>query len=129
MRAIEVIRKTASECGILALPAHDADLPGGNKLTIDVALEGKQYGIAFVTLDESKTLGKALPPANQKDERLRLTRVGADGETRVLLLYQQNYQNDDAAGNERQQSSMQSELELARDVKDFLTFASAKGFR
>ena len=56
-------------------------------------------------------------------------RAGADGETHVVLLYQQNYLYDDLAGEAHEQTTITAESALARDVQDFVTYARTQKYR
>ena len=79
--------------------------------------------------DDAKKLGDAIPSANRKDERLRLVRSGDDGETRIVLLYQDNYLYDDLAGEGHSQTTISCERALTRDVQDFITHARTQKYR
>ena len=60
---------------------------------------------------------------------LKLKRLGDDGETHVLLLFQQNYTYDDLTGEAHEKTSITAEQALTRDVRDFLVHARAKAFK
>jgi len=129
-RAIEVIRQAVKNEGVTPAPGRDVKLTGGAKdIHIDVGIEGKEYGIAYVSEDDAKKLGDAIPSANRKDERLRLVRSSDDGETRIVLLYQDNYLYDDLAGEGHEQTTISCERALTRDVQDFITHARTQKYR
>lgn len=129
-RAIEVIRQAVKNEGAEPGPGRDVKLTGKAKeLHIDVGIEGREYGIAYVSEDDAKKLGDAIPSANKKDERLRLVRSGDDGETRIVLLYQDNYLYDDLAGEDHSQTTISCERALTRDVQDFITHARTQKYR
>jgi hypothetical protein len=92
-------------------------------------VQGHQYGVAYVTREDADRLGDAIPSANKKDEKLKLVRAGADGETHVVLLYQQNYLYDDLTGEAHEQTTITAESSLARDVQDFITHARSQKYK
>ena len=129
-RALEVIQRAVKNEGVEPAPGRDVKLTGGTKeLHVDVAIAGKDYGIAYVSADEAQKLGDAIPSANRKDERLRLVRAGDDGETRIVLLYQDNYLYDDLSGDAHEQTTISVERALTRDVQDFITHARTQKYR
>lgn len=114
--------------GLRPAPGRDVTLPSDKALHVDVGVEGRWYGVAYVTIDDAAALGGAIPPRNQKDERLRLVRAN-DGESRFVVLYQENYVYDDLAGDSHSQTTMRAcEGQLARDVADFVTHARTQGY-
>jgi hypothetical protein len=128
-RAIEVIRRAVVEDGVRPAPAREVDLPSGKKLQVDVSIEGFEYGIAYISDDDSEKLGDAIKPPNKPGEKLNLERVGADSEVRIVLLYQTNYRYDDLAGEGHEMTTITAERQLARDVRDFITHAKTRKFR
>lgn len=128
-RAIEVIRRAIQNQGAAPAPAREVKLLTGKELHLDVSVQGHDYGIAYITLDDAQKLGSAIPPPNRKDERLRLVRAGDDGETHVVLLYQDNYLYDDQVGEAHEQTTITAERALSRDVEDFVTHARTQKYR
>lgn len=128
-RAIEVIRQAMIAYGAEPAPGRDLTLSNGSLLHVDLGVQGKEYGIAYVTAADAAALGTGIPSANRKDERLRLARAGADGEVRIVLLYQENYLYDDLAGEAHTLTAIASERSLARDVQDFITHARTQKYR
>ncbi len=129
-RAIEVIRRAVKNEGVDPAPGRDEPLGGTSQaLHIDVGVEGHAYGIAYVTAEDARALGAALPAPNKKDESLKLVRVGADGDTYVVLLFQQNYVYDDLNGAGHEQTTIAAESALARDAEDFITRARSKKYK
>lgn len=129
-RAVEVIRRAVKGEGLDPTPSRDVAMPnGGKQFRIDVGVAGHDHcGIAYITSDDLRELGDAIPPPNKKDERLRIRNVGGDGLTRVVLLYQDNYLYDDLAGEAHEQTTITVENELTRDVADYLTHARSQHF-
>jgi len=129
-RAIEVIRRAIKNEGAEPGPGRDEPIASNGKiLHLDVGVEGHAYGVAYVTSEDAEALGAAIPAANHKDEKLKLVRVGADGETHVVLLFQQNYRYDDLAGEAHEQTTIATESTLARDVQDFITHARSQKYK
>jgi len=128
-RAIEVIRRAVTNEGVQPAPARDVELRSGKMLRVDVSIEGREFGIAYISDDDVDKLGDAIKPPNGPDEKLRLERVGPDGEVRVVLLYQSNYRYDDLAGESHELTTITAERTLTRDVRDFITYARTKKFK
>lgn len=127
-RAIEVIRRAMAQEGAQPAFGREVDLVSGGKVRIDVGVHGRAYGVAYVTEEDARALGSAIPPANRNDEKLRIVRAGPDGETRVVLLYQSNYLYDDLVGESHERTTITAERQLTRDVQDFITYARAQKF-
>src|SRR6185436_3919276 len=91
-RAVEIIRNAVVDEGERPAPARDETLATtGKPIRIDVSVEGKKYGIVYVSDDDKAVLGDAIPPPNDQGGKLRLTRAGKDGDIHLVLLYQTNY--------------------------------------
>lgn len=128
-RAIEIIRSAVSAEGIQPAPARDEPLAASGKaIRIDVGIDGKKYGIVYISDDDKAALGEAIPAPPQKDEKLRLARAGKDSDVRIVLLYQTSYRYDDLVGDEHEQTTITCESQLQRDVRDFVTYARAQKF-
>lgn len=129
-RAIEVIRRAVAQEGVQPGPGREVQLASSGKpVRIDVGVQGHEYGVVYVTEDDAQKLGDAIPPPNRQEEKLRLVRAGADGETRLVLLYQTNYRYDDLVGETHEQTTITAERQLTRDVQDFITHARTRRFR
>ncbi|WP_438014463.1 hypothetical protein WMF18_26650 [Sorangium sp. So ce315] len=128
-RAIEVIRRAMVLEGARPVPGRDVDLVSGRKVRIDVGVQSRSYGVAYVTEEDARALGAAIPPPNGQDERLRIVRGGADGSIRIVLLYQNNYRYDDLVGESHERTTISAERQLTRDVQDFITYARTQKFQ
>jgi hypothetical protein len=128
-RAIEVIRRAVVEEGVRPAPSRDVELRAGKTLRVDVSIEGQEYGIAYITDDDTEKLGDAIKPPNGPDEKLRLERIGPEADVRIVLLYQTNYRYDDLAGENHEMTTITAERALARDVRDFVTHAKTQKFK
>jgi hypothetical protein len=128
-RAIEVIRRAMKDEGVDPDAGRDEPIANAGKpLHIDVGIKGHAYGIAYITSEDADALGAAIPSPNKPDEKLKLVRCG-DGETHVVLLYQQNYRYDDLAGEVHEKTTITAESALARDVQDFITHARTQKYK
>lgn len=129
-RALEVIHKAIGLEHEKPAAGREVTLANSGKvLTVDVGVEGHEYGIAYITAEEAEKLGDAIPNKNQIDGKLKLTRAGEDGSVRILLLYQDNYRYDDLLGEAHQQTTITAERLLTRDVQDFITHAQTQKFK
>lgn len=128
-RAIEIIRNAVAAEGVRPAAARDEKLASSGKpIRIDVSIEGKKFGLVYVSDDDRSALGDSIPAANQKDEKLKLARAGENGEIRLVLLYQSNYRYDDLVGEGHEQTTITAESELMRDARDFVTYAKTQKF-
>jgi hypothetical protein len=128
-RAIEVIRRAVKNEGAEPAAGRDEILQNGKTIHVDVGIAGRAFGIAYISQEDADALGAAIPGPNKKDEKLKLVRAGQDGETRIVLLFQQNYLYDDQLGEAHEQTTITAESSLARDVQDFVTYARAQKFK
>ena len=114
-RAVLVIQQAMQENGTKPEPGRDVPLPNGSPLHVDVMVGGTGYGVAFLTPQDVKKIGSALP-ARRNAEEMRITRLG---EVSVLLLYDDAYQYD--AGETHTATALAAERKLAKDIGDFIT--------
>lgn len=128
-RAIEVIRRAIAQEGAQPASGREVELVSGKPIRIDVGVQGREYGVVYVTDEDAAALGSAIPPANKQDEKLRLARAGEDGEVRIVLLYMNNYRYDDLVGESHEQTTITAERLLTRDVQDFITHARTQRFK
>jgi len=129
-RAIEIIIEAFRDERDVPVPGHRVALSTQNGLHVDVAAQGKKYGVAYVTGRERGELGSALPqriPA-MGDALQLVSGVGEDGDARVLLLHDTDYLYDDHVGEAHEKSTVAAELKLRRDVRDFLVRARAENW-
>jgi hypothetical protein len=127
-RAVEVIRRAMRNEHADPAPGRDEPL-AGKSIHLDVGVAGHSYGVAYISQEDATALAGAIPPPNKKDEKLKLVHAGSDGETRIVLLFEQNYLYDDQAGDVHEQTTITAEGSLARDVQDFITYARSHHFK
>lgn len=124
-RAVEVIIRAFREERARPVPGTDVPIALDATLHVDVAAEGKKYGVAYLTTLERKALGSALPPRDPAmgDALQLVSGVGTEGTARVLVLHDVDYLYDDHVGEAHEKSTVAAELKLGRDVRDFLVRA------
>jgi hypothetical protein len=124
-RAIELIIQAFREEKDRPVPGHPIPLTESKQINVDVGAADRKYGVAFVTAAERLELGTALPEKDpaMADALQLVSGLGADGDARVLVLRDSDYQYDDHVGDEHEQPSYTAELKLKRDVHDFIVRA------
>lgn len=127
-RAIQIIVESFRDESGAPVSGSVVALSPRATLEVDVRAQGHKYGVAYVTVQERTQLGAALPPRDPaRGDALQLVSgVGADGDARVLLLYDTDYLYDDYLGEGHQKSAVTAELKLRRDVRDFLVRANSE---
>jgi hypothetical protein len=112
----------------LPVRGKPVSLAPGKQLEVDVAAQGRKYGVAYVTVNERQALGNALAPRDPSmgDALQLVSGIGEDGDARVLVLQDSDYLYDDHMGEEHQETTVTAELKLRRDVRDFLVRAHAE---
>jgi len=127
-RAVEIILQAFHDERDSPVRGHPVALAPGKALEVDVASEGKKYGVAYVTSKERGELGGALPAreASMGDALQLVSGVGDQGDARILVLQDAEYVYDDQIGEEHDETTVTAELKLRRDVRDFLVRAHAE---
>jgi hypothetical protein len=129
-RALEVIRRAMKNEGVDPASGRDEKIAGnGAPLHIDVGVQGRAYGVAYITEDEAGPLATAAQITNNSGGKMRLVQAGDDGETHVAVLFAQNYLYDDQVGEGHEMTTIAAENKLARDVQDFVTHAREKKYK
>ena len=124
-RALTVIVQAYKDVGTTPAGARDIRLPSGRPLRVDVGTQGHHYGVAFLTGAEHAQLDAKvdLPPRAPGGDLPVVQGAGADLDAVVLLLFAEDYQDDDLAGERHETTAVTSERRLTRDVRDFLAQA------
>lgn len=127
-RAVQVIAQAFHDEKDAPVPGRGVQIAEGKTLEVDVMSDGRKYGVAYLTPNERQALGAALPAkAPDMGDALQLVHgVGADAETRVLVLHDTDYRYDDQVGTAHEETTITAERRLARDVRDFLVRAHAE---
>ncbi len=127
-RAIEVIILAFREGRDHPVPGASVALTESKEIKVDVAARDRKYGVAYVTAGERLLLGAALAEKDPAmgDALQLVSGLGEDGDARVLVLRDSDYQYDDHVGDAHEQPSVTAELKLRRDVHDFIVRAHAE---
>ncbi len=127
-RAVEIILQAFHDERDQPVHGHPITLAPGRSLEVDVLSEGRKYGVAYVTANERAALGPALPPREPSmgDALQLVSGLGDDGDARVLVLEDTDYEYDDQVGEDHEETTVTAELKLRRDVRDFLVRAHAE---
>lgn len=127
-RAVQVIAQAFHDERDAPVPGRAIQIAEGKSLEVDVMSDGHKYGVAYVTPNERAAMGSALPAkAADMGDALQLVHgIGADAETRVLILQDTDYRYDDQVGTAHEETTITAERKLARDVRDFLVRAHSE---
>ena len=127
-RAVELILQAFQEENEHGVTGRTISLAAGKRLDVDVTAAGKKYGVAYVTANERRALGLAVPaPQPGMEDALHLVRGAmGDSEARVLVLQDTDYLYDDQVGEEHEATVLTAEGKLDRDVRDFVVRAHAE---
>jgi hypothetical protein len=127
-RAVEIILQAFHDERDEPVHGHPINLGAGKVLEVDVLVQNKKYGVAYVTASERSSLGGALPPRDPSmgDALQLVSGLGDDADARVLVLNDSDYVYDDQVGEGHQETTVTAELKLRRDVRDFLVRAHAE---
>jgi hypothetical protein len=156
---VGVIVRAIRAAGMKPAPGREVKLTTGGSIFVDVRVEGHEFGIAYIDQNDLKWFGGSIPPyGNDPQQRLRIVRGGADGETRILLLYYQAYDYRARPGRDRtldvttlgvglapqlgvgltqlavesdldDKRKAESERKLTLDAQKFIDYARAKNFK
>ncbi len=124
-RAVEIILTAFREEGDRGVTGRTITLAGGKFLSVDVSGAGKRYGVAYVTANDRRALGLAVPaPQPGMEDALHLIRgTQSDSDARILVLQDTDYLYDDQVGEEHEETVVTAEGKLDRDVRDFIVRA------
>ena len=127
-RAVEIILTAFSEEQDRGVTGRSIALAAGKQLQVDVTAAGKHYGVAYVTANERRVLGLAVPPVQPgMEDALHLVRgTRSDADARILLLQDTDYLYDDQVGENHEATVLTAEGKLERDVRDFVVRAHAE---
>ncbi|HEX4335988.1 MAG TPA: hypothetical protein VH062_08755 [Polyangiaceae bacterium] len=124
-RAVEIILKAFTEENDQGVTGRTISLAAGKVLEVDVTSAGKRYGVAYVTGNERRSLGLAVPtPEPGMEDALHLIRgTQGDANARILVLQDTGYLYDDQVGEAHEDTVVTAENKLDRDVRDFVVRA------
>jgi hypothetical protein len=128
-RAIEIIRRAVQSEGLQPALGRDEPLSNTDRtIRVDVGIEGKKFGLIYVSDEDAAVLGNAIQGPPAKGASQNIARVGQAADAICVLLYQSMYHYDDLVGAGHEQTTITAEGELARDVRDFITAARSRKF-
>jgi hypothetical protein len=127
-RAIPIIAQGFKDESETPSEGRDIRLATGKSLRIDVASAGHKFGVAYITAADLATLdAKAdLPPHTPTGDLPIVQGTGPDAEAVVLILFADDYQYDDLAGEQHEVTTITAEKKLMRDVRDFIVQARSR---
>jgi hypothetical protein len=126
-RAVAVITQAYKDAGVTAADGRTVRLASGHSLRVDVGTEGRRYGVAYLTGADLASLdAKDLPPHMPEGDLAVVQGTGTDADAVIVVLFADDYQDDDFVGTGREASGIAAERKLARDVRDFLTQAKLR---
>ena len=127
-RAVEIIIAGFRAERDRGVTGRRVGLAGGKHLEVDVSAAGKKYGVAYVTANERRELGDAVPqPQPGMEDALHLVHgTGDDMDAKILVLHDSSYLYDDQIGEEHESTTLTAERKLERDVRDFVVRAHAE---
>ena len=99
--------------------------PAEQPVRLDVAAAGHKFGVAYLTAQDWSTAGGALPPRRTDGSLVVAT---AEGGTKVLCLFADDYTEDDASGEQHTRTTDAADRRLERDVRDFLHHAQEQSW-
>jgi len=115
-RAQKIMQDAIHGSGEKPAPGRLHTLRTGASLREDVAIAGGPYGIAYVSEQEARELGKAIDSFDPQREDLYLLKPAQDAI--VLVLYERAYRYD--AGDAHTVTAVTAERKLAKDVTDYV---------
>jgi hypothetical protein len=126
--AADVIARTMHEAGIESV--RDRFVRVGRdeskKLHLEVSAVSRKLAVAYLTPEDWVAAGDGLPP-RAKDDALVVATV--EGGMRVLLLWADDYLQDDMTGGEdHTTTTFAADRRLRRDVLDFVHRAETQGW-
>ena len=124
-RAASIIARTFREAGLEPEADRFLDVGHDKRLRVEVAAAGRPFGVAYLTAEDWRAFGDALPPRAADDSLVVAT---LERGNHVLLLWADDYEEDDASASDTA-SSIAADRRLQRDVRDFLHRAETQGWR
>ncbi len=127
-RAVPIIAQVYKESGETATDGREIRLMTGKSLRVDVGTAGHKYGVAYLTAGDVSMLDVKtdLPPHTPGGDLPVVQGTGSDSDAVILVLFAEDYQYDDLAGEQHESTTITAEKKLARDVRDFLVQARAR---
>jgi hypothetical protein len=130
-RAVHVIAASVRSAGERPLAGGTVLLASGRSIHVDVAVERHRYGVAYLTAGDLASMvpSEDLPPHMPDGDLPIVQGSGPDHDAVVLVLFADDYLQDDLAGDRHEMTTITAENKIHRDVRDFLTQARARKLR
>jgi hypothetical protein len=127
-RAIPLIAQAYQDTGVTPSEGRDLRMSSGKLIHVDVGTAGRKYGVAYLTSSDLTGLDPKtdLPPHTPGGDLPVVQGAGEESAAVILLLFAQDYEYDDLAGDQHESTTITAEKKLARDVRDFLVQARAR---
>jgi hypothetical protein len=125
-RAAEVIARVFRENDLQPEPARVVHLMRDKAIKMEVAAKHHKFGVAYMSDSDAAKLGEALPHRPQGTHALVVVQ-GEQG-ARVLVLFENDYVEDDAEGDGHTVTTIAADRKLERDVRDFLRRAERQSW-
>src|SRR6185503_15978135 len=118
-RAIPLIAQTYQDSGVTPTEGRDIRLSTGKMLHVDVGTAGRKYGVAYLSNSDLAGLDPKtdLPPHTPGGDLPVVQGAGEESAAVILLLFAQDYEYDDLAGEQHESTTITAEKKLARDVR------------
>ena len=127
--ALGIVVGVLRDVGLAPERAWPVSIPGGVSLEADFRIEGSRFGVEWISPQDRSDIGDVLPGPNE-DGRLRVIAASSDdNEAQILLLEHSSYlhHSELAERGSGGLSVREAENRLARDLRDFLTYAQGQG--
>jgi hypothetical protein len=129
-RAQEVIARGIRSQNEEAMAGRKVKTTTGAELTIDVAVKGHQFGVAYLTANDLAAKDADKLPKKDPQRPGALLIAEAEGEkekgTKIVILFDKDYMYDDHLGEEHEQTNITAEAKLERDTRDFVVLAKSQ---
>ncbi|MDW8250632.1 MAG: hypothetical protein RMJ98_15160 [Myxococcales bacterium] len=131
-RALEVIGRAIRKKKMTPVEGHEITTQLGGKLRVDVLVQERKWGVAFLTANDLTQEGAEPLPQKDPKRPSALVVVDAvnkdDSGRKVLVLFERDYLYDDQVGEDHEQTMITAESAIERDVTDFLVQAGVQGW-
>ena len=125
-RAADLVERVFRDAGLETDVNRFVEMGKGRRIRLEVAAKGHSYGVAYVTAVDQELLRGAIPPHPEGNDAL-VVEYG-EGHQRYLVLYEQDYAEDDISGEEHTSTTIAADRKLERDVRDFLHRAKTQAW-
>src|SRR5262249_47948025 len=125
-RAADIIGRTFRTRDVTPERNRVIHLARDREIRLAVAAADHRYGVAYMSDAQALELGDAVPKRPAGSDALVVVR-GEKG-ARILVLFENDYVEDDADGERHTTTTIAVRRKIERDVRDFLEKAIAEGW-